>query len=105
MVLDHAHPGEVVAAPSAGSPAPSPCAELWQAYHDLKVHTGIAVTRAGQAFALLRELGLPDMGRRFSRLSARRRSAAYPDAPFLRGLRSSLASLDSRFVATTAAAF
>ena len=103
--LEHAHPGEEEASPPGGPPASSPCAELELAFHDLSEHAGFPVTRAGQAVALLRDLGLADLGKRFSRLSSRRRGAAHPDAPFLADLRRSLEGLDSGFVASTAAAF
>ena len=105
LVLEHAHPGEEEASPPGGSLASSPCAELELAFHDLSEHAGIPVSRAGQAVALLRDLGLADLGKRFGRLSSRRRGAAHPDAPFLADLRRSLDGLDSGFVASTAAAF
>ena len=105
LVLEHAHLGEEEASPLGGPPASSPCAELELAFHDLSEHAGFPVTRAGQAVALLRDLGLADLGKRFSRLSSRRRGAAHPDAPFLADLRRSLEGLDSGFVASTAAAF
>jgi hypothetical protein len=86
-------------------PLADPFLGLDHAYLALKDSTGLPLERAGQAVALLKQLGLPDMARRFSRLSTRRRGAAHPDACFVHELRAALATLDSQLLQGVAKTF
>ena len=79
-------------------PLADPILGLDHAYLALKDSTGLPLERAGQAVALLKQLGLPDMARRFSRLTTRRRGAAHPDACFVHELRAALASVDGQLL-------
>ena len=86
-------------------PLADPILGLDHAYLALKDSTGLPLERAGQAVALLKQLGLPDMARRFSRLTTRRRGAAHPDACFVHELRAALASVDGQLLQGVAKTF
>ena len=86
--------------PTAAAPALAvdPCAELEKAYLCMEGVLGLSVARAGPAAALLRELGFPALGKRFSKLTQRRRGAAHLDVGFNRDLFLALDGLEGGFV-------
>ena len=72
-----------------------PCADLELAMAEVGKFAGdrIQVKGIGNASAVLKKVGLAGLAARLSKLSARRKLAAHPDAPFLEALREGLAAV------------